>query len=78
MKGEERMNIKNIELISITEVCERLNISRNTAYSLLKRGELEGYKVGRMWRIPDKSIWNYIMLSNKRREVVNHEEENNQ
>ena len=72
------MNIKNIELISITEVCEILNISRNTAYSLLKRGELEGYKVGRMWRIPDKSIWNYIMSNKKKMEVVHHEKENNQ
>ena len=69
------MKSKDLDLMSVTEVSERLHISRNTAYSLLKRGELEGYKVGRMWRIPDKSIWNYIMSNKKRKEVVHHEKE---
>ena len=70
------MKSKDLDLMSVLEVCERLNISRNTAYSLLKKGDLEGVKVGRMWRIPDKSIWNYITLNNKRMEEVYHEEEN--
>ena len=69
------MKSKDLDLMSVTEVSERLHISRNTAYSLLKKGELEGYKVGRMWRIPDKSIWNYIMSNKKRKEVVHHEKE---
>lgn len=69
------MKSKDLDLMSVTEVSERLHISRNTAYSLLKRGELEGYKVGRMWRIPDKSIWNYIMSNKKKMEVVHHEKE---
>ena len=70
------MKSKDLDLMTIREVCERLQISRNTVYSLLKRGDLEGVKVGRMWRIPDKSIWNYITLNNKRMEEVYHEEEN--
>ena len=70
------MKSKELELMTVKEVCERLHISRNTAYSLLKKGDLEGVKVGRMWRIPDKSIWNYITLNNKRMEEVYHEEEN--
>lgn len=69
------MKSKDLDLMSVSEVCERLQISRNTAYSLLKRGDLEGVKVGRMWRVPDKSIWNYIMLSNDRMEEVYHGQE---
>lgn len=76
LKEEENMKSKDLDLMSISEVCERLQISRNMAYSLLKRGDLEGVKVGRMWRIPDRSIWNYIMLSNSRVEEIYHEEEN--
>ena len=64
------MRSKDLDLMSVLEVCERLHISRNTAYSLLKKGDLEGVKVGRMWRIPDRSIWNYIMLNNKRKKEV--------
>ncbi len=69
------MKSKDLDLMSVSEVCERLQISRNTAYSLLKRGDLEGVKVGRMWRIPDRSIWNYIMLNNKRMESIYHGQE---
>ena len=69
------MKSKDLDLMSVSEVCERLQISRNTAYSLLKRGDLEGVKVGRMWRIPDRSIWNYITLNNKRMESIYHGQE---
>ena len=69
------MKSKDLDLMTIREVCERLQISRNTAYSLLKRGDLEGVKVSRMWRIPDRSIWNYIMQSNSKKEEIYHEEE---
>ncbi len=40
-KGEDDMKSKDLDLMTIKEVCERLQISRNTAYSLLKRGDLE-------------------------------------
>lgn len=66
------MKSKELELMTVREASERLQISRNTAYSLLKRGDIEGYKVGRMWRIPDKSILNYIM---PKKEEVYHEQE---
>ena len=68
------MRSKDLDLMSVSEVCERLQISRNTVYSLLKNGDLEGFKVGRMWRIPDKSVLNYIMQSNNRKEDVYHEQ----
>ena len=42
LKEEENMKSKDLDLMSISEVCERLQISRNMAYSLLKRGDLEG------------------------------------
>ena len=69
------MKSKDLDLMSVSEVCERLHISRNMAYSLLKRGDLEGVKVGRMWRIPDRSIWNYIMQSNSKKEDIYHGQE---
>ena len=75
LKEEENMKSKDLDLMSISEVCERLQISRNTAYSLLKRGDLEGVKVGRMWRIPDRNILNYIMQSNSRKECFYHGQE---
>ena len=69
------MKSKDLDLISVSEACERLHVSRNTVYGLLESGDLKGFKVGRMWRIPDRSIWNYMILGNKRLEEIYHGEE---
>ena len=49
------------DLLTVDDLCEKLQISRNTAYQLLERGEVEGFKVGRNWRIPNGSISSYIL-----------------
>lgn len=38
------------ELITAQEAMTLLGVSRNTLYTLAKRGELPGRKVGRRWR----------------------------
>ena len=67
------MKSKDLDLMSVSEACQRLHVSRNTVYNLLESGDLKGFKVGRMWRIPDGSIWNYIILRNKKLEEVYHD-----
>lgn len=50
------------ELITIDELCESLNIGKNTAYSLLNSGELQGaFRIGRIWKIPKDAVSNYIL-----------------
>ena len=75
LKGEEKMESNDLNLMSVSEACQRLHVSRNTLYSLLESGDLKGFKVGRMWRIPDKSIWNYMILRNKKLEEIYHGQE---
>lgn len=70
------MKSKDLDLMSVSEACKRLQISRNTAYALLKSGGLKGFKVGRMWRIPDLSIWRYMVSNNERLELDYIEKEN--
>ena len=55
-------NTTNV-LPSITEIeglCTILNIGKNTAYSLLADGEIESFKIGSVYKIPLKSINDYI------------------
>ncbi len=54
------MENNNLNVISIEELCQILQVCRNTAYRLLKSGELKGFRVGRMWRIPQESVQKYI------------------
>ena len=51
----------NLNLLTIEELCEKLQISKNTAYSLLNSKKIKGLKVGRNWRILQESIEEYII-----------------
>lgn len=49
------------ELVTIDDLCQSLNIGKNTAYSLLNSGELQGaFRIGRIWKIPKDVLINYI------------------
>ena len=47
------------ELMSIEQLCEKLFISRTTAYKLLQSGEIKSFKLG-TYKIPAKSVDEYI------------------
>ena len=51
--------IMNSSLNAI-EVAQMLNITKNTVYEMIKRGELPSYKVGRKIRIDKSDVENYI------------------
>ena len=48
-------------LLTVETLCQKLQVSENTAYQLLKTGQLKGFKVGRMWRIPQSSLDSYVV-----------------
>ena len=48
------------DLMTVETLCQKLKVSENTAYQLLKTGQLKGFKVGRMWRIPQNSLDSYV------------------
>ena len=49
------------DLITLEELCEQLSIGRNAAYHLLNSGELKAFRIGRIWKIPRKSVYHYIL-----------------
>lgn len=52
---------KENTLLTLTEFAEELSISESFAYQLLSEGTIKGIKLGRVWRIPRKSINEYII-----------------
>lgn len=52
------MNIP--DMATPAEVADALNISRSMIYSLLKRGELPAYKLGKDYRIHKTDIEKYL------------------
>ena len=49
------------EILTIEELMELLYIGKNTAYQLLKSGEIKAFKIGKVWKIPRESVNEYIM-----------------
>ena len=54
----------NLEVISIGTICETLNCSRNTAYSLLSEeprpDKITAWKVGKRWKCSRAALDEYI------------------
>lgn len=48
------------EIMTVEEVCEVLYIGRNTAYDLLNSGQLRGFRIGRVWKIPRDALTRFI------------------
>jgi len=48
------------DILSPEEAMDELRIGKNSIYDLLNSGKLKGFKVGRNWKIPRKSIDKYI------------------
>ena len=63
----------NLKLISINELCQTLKICKNTAYRLLNSGQLNGFRVGRLWRIPFDEVKQYAEDYSHRKEVEHNE-----
>lgn len=55
----------NLDVISIDTICETLNCSRNTAYSLLsvepKSDKITAWKVGKRWKCSRAALDEYIL-----------------
>jgi excisionase family DNA binding protein len=48
------------DILTVADVQEILFVSRNTAYNLLRSGQLHSFKVGNNWRIPIAAVKDYI------------------
>ena len=52
--------MSDIDLITIEEMREILSIGKNAAYTILNSGELKAFKIGKVWKIPRQSVYDYI------------------
>ena len=52
-------------LMTLEDVCEELMVGRNAVYRLLSSGELKGFRIGRIWKIPRESLQKFIREQSK-------------
>lgn len=54
------MEYELTEILTVEEMMELLNVGKNTAYQLLENVEIKAFRIGRLWKIPRKSVYEYI------------------
>jgi excisionase family DNA binding protein len=55
------METKTPEYISVEEMMRQLSLSKNKAYDLLVRGEIEAVKIGKAVRVSRSSLEDYLV-----------------
>ena len=48
------------EIMKFEEVMEFLSVRKNTLYALLNSGEIQEFRIGKVWKIPRKSVTAYV------------------
>lgn len=54
------MNNNYTELLTVEELCNLLKISPTAAYRLVSSGEINCFRIGRVWRILRECVNEYI------------------
>lgn len=52
--------LNDYEILTTDEVMDFLGIGRNTIYELLNDKKIKAFKIGKVWKIPRKSLDEYI------------------
>ena len=51
------------DILSVEELCEILSIGKNTAYRLLRSGEIKSVRIGKVYKIPKECLIKYLKKS---------------
>lgn len=49
------------DIMTVFDVAEALGIGKNRVYELMEAGELKAFRIGRIWKIPKRSVETYIL-----------------
>lgn len=47
-------------IYEIEDICDLLKIGKSTAYELVRKKELQAFKIHGVWKITDTALSNYI------------------
>lgn len=53
------------DILDVNQFMEYLNIGKTTAYKLLRSGEIRVFRIGKVYKIPRKSVDEYIEKKRK-------------
>jgi len=54
------MRNEDNDILELEDLCDILKIGRSVSYRLLRSGDIPGFKIGRVWKIPREGLDKYI------------------
>ena len=48
------------DILTVYDVAEALFIGKNRVYELLEEGQLKGFRIGTVWKIPKMALEEYV------------------
>ena len=48
------------DILTVYDVAEALLVGKNRVYELLEKGELQGIRMGHIWRIPKQELISFV------------------
>ena len=58
------------EILTIDETAEALMVGRNRVYKLLNSGELDGFRIGAVWKIPRGAVIDFVRDHRKKKDTI--------
>ena len=52
--------MENNDILNLKDVMKLLDVGKNTLYRLLKSGDINAFKIGKVWKIPKSSVDDYV------------------
>ncbi|MCR5110901.1 MAG: helix-turn-helix domain-containing protein [Ruminococcus sp.] len=52
--------MENNDILKLDDVMKLLDVGKNTLYGLLKSGDINAFKIGKVWKIPKSSVDDYV------------------
>ena len=49
------------EILTVEELMELLYIGKNTAYDLLRSGQIKAFRIGKVWKVPREAITEFVI-----------------
>ena len=53
------------DILTVSDVAQILYIGKNRVYELLDSGDLKGFRIGRVWKIPKEAVQEYILVQSR-------------
>ena len=61
-----KLRAKDLKLLTVAEIADILRMNRQVILRKLQGGEIEGYKLGKDWRVEEGKFWEWLQSKSNR------------